>query len=161
MADYHTTYEGLEGQTTQWEDIQVKLGNMAPRPKPEKPAAWEPEPTVVKGQAWVQQQDQQALSEDEDSFKDDRDLENLRCATAYRIHAWSVHPKLPIGQAVAHALACNIECNMPPMLCLKIFHNACAMRARALPRCALLMVSSHEKHALQTPVSSRKYHRAC
>ena len=28
MTDYHTTYTGPEGETTQWEDIQRKLGNL-------------------------------------------------------------------------------------------------------------------------------------
>ena len=27
MTDYHTTYKGPEGETTQWDDIQAKLGN--------------------------------------------------------------------------------------------------------------------------------------
>lgn len=31
MTDYHTTYKGPEGESTQWDDIQAKLGNKAPK----------------------------------------------------------------------------------------------------------------------------------
>jgi len=27
MTDYHTTYQGHEGETTEWDDIQAKHGN--------------------------------------------------------------------------------------------------------------------------------------
>ncbi len=27
MAEYHTVYKGPEGESTQWDDIQAKLGN--------------------------------------------------------------------------------------------------------------------------------------
>ena len=30
-----TSYRRVEGESTQWEDIQRKLGNFAPKPKPE------------------------------------------------------------------------------------------------------------------------------
>lgn len=36
MADYHSVYKGPEGETTQWQDIQAKLGNYAPKAKPPK-----------------------------------------------------------------------------------------------------------------------------
>ena len=34
MADYHSVYKGPEGETTQWQDIQAKLGNYIAKPKP-------------------------------------------------------------------------------------------------------------------------------
>ena len=43
MADYHTQYKGPEGETTEWEDIHIKLGNMAPKPKPAKAPEYEPD----------------------------------------------------------------------------------------------------------------------
>ena len=79
MADYHTTYKGPEGQTTQWEDIQVKLGNMAPRAPKHKAAKFEGEAETVKDGKWIREQDEDVLSDHEDDFTDDRDLENLRC----------------------------------------------------------------------------------
>lgn len=27
MTEYHTVYKGPEGESTQWDDIQAKLGN--------------------------------------------------------------------------------------------------------------------------------------
>lgn len=36
MADYHSVYKGPEGETTQWQDIQAKLGNYVPKAKPKK-----------------------------------------------------------------------------------------------------------------------------
>ena len=82
MADYHTTYKGPEGQTTQWDDIQVKLGNIAPRSPKHKPPKYEGEKQVVKDADWVCAQDADNLSEHEDDFADDRALENVRYAVA-------------------------------------------------------------------------------
>ena len=42
MSDYHSEMKGI-GETTQWEDIQVKLGNYQPREKPKPPHKFEPE----------------------------------------------------------------------------------------------------------------------
>lgn len=86
MADYHTVYKGPEGQTTQWEDIQVKLGNMAPRAPKEKAPAYEGEAEVTKGSAWLRSQEQEVLSDHEDEFTDDRELENVRCALRELAH---------------------------------------------------------------------------
>ncbi|CAI5953805.1 unnamed protein product [Closterium sp. NIES-64] len=41
MADYHTVYKEPEGTTTEWEDLQVKYGNLALWEKP-KTTTWEP-----------------------------------------------------------------------------------------------------------------------
>ena len=43
MTDYHSTYKRAEGESTQWEDLQRKLGNLAPAPKAEPPPAYAPE----------------------------------------------------------------------------------------------------------------------
>ena len=79
MGDYHTTYKGPEGQTTQWEDIQVKLGNMAPKAPKHKAPKWEGEQEMRKDTAWLAQRDEDELSEHEDAFDDDREMEELRC----------------------------------------------------------------------------------
>ena len=78
MADYHTVYKGPEGQTTQWEDIQVKLGNMTPRAPKHKPPKYEGEAEVVQDGQWLKGQEEGALSDAEDDFTDDRELEQLR-----------------------------------------------------------------------------------
>ena len=80
MAEYHTVYKGPEGETTQWEDIQVKLGNMAPKPKPWKPDAYKPEEEQQKDKQFLEQKDEQELEDLEDDFDDDRALEEYRCA---------------------------------------------------------------------------------
>jgi hypothetical protein len=72
-------YKGPEGQTTQWEDIQVKLGNMAPRAPKHKPPKYEGEPETQKDAKWLQDQDEGVLSDHEDDFTDDRELELMRC----------------------------------------------------------------------------------
>ena len=43
MAEYHSTFKGLEGETTEWDDLQVKYGNRPAPEKPWKPDAWRPE----------------------------------------------------------------------------------------------------------------------
>jgi hypothetical protein len=78
MAEYHTVYKGPEGETTQWEDIQVRLGNMAPKPKPWKPDAFQPEEEEQKDQQFLDKQDEQELQDLEGDFDDDRALEEYR-----------------------------------------------------------------------------------
>jgi hypothetical protein len=78
MAEYHTVYKGPEGETTQWEDIQVKLGNMAPKPKPWKPDAYQPEVEQQKDKQFLDKQDEQELRDLEEEFDDDRALEEYR-----------------------------------------------------------------------------------
>lgn len=78
MAEYHTVYKGPEGETTQWEDIQVRLGNMAPRPKPCKPDAFQPEEEEQKDKQFLDKQDEQELQDLEGDFDDDRALAEYR-----------------------------------------------------------------------------------
>jgi hypothetical protein len=80
MADYHTVYKGPEGETTQWEDIQIRLGNMAPKPKPWKPDAYTPEQEEQKDKEWLDKKDEEELAELDDEFQDDRALEEYRWA---------------------------------------------------------------------------------
>lgn len=63
MADYHTVYKEPEGTTTEWEDLQVKYGNLEARPKPEKTKAWEPA-----------EEEKRDDTEDDDNFDDDDDF---------------------------------------------------------------------------------------
>lgn len=78
MAEYHTIYKGPEGETTQWEDIHIKLGNMAPKPKAWKPEAYKPEEEEQHNQQYLDKQDEQELQELQDEFDDDRALEEYR-----------------------------------------------------------------------------------
>jgi CelD/BcsL family acetyltransferase involved in cellulose biosynthesis len=80
MADYHTTYKGPEGETTEWEDLQRKHGNLPPKEPAWKPEAWAPEAEARRGAARVKGKDADELSdlEDEEEFADDRFLEDYR-----------------------------------------------------------------------------------
>lgn len=81
MADYHFVYKDIEGASTQWDDIQRKLGNL-----PEKPPAFKLPPFIPaeddaskpKDKAWVDSKTQDELEDLEDDLDDDRFLEEYR-----------------------------------------------------------------------------------
>lgn len=82
MTEYHTVYKGRE-ETTQWDDIQRKLGNLAPKEKPFKPEAFTPDvheaATAKRGEDWLATCDDVGeLSDAEDEFQDDEFLEKFR-----------------------------------------------------------------------------------
>lgn len=81
MGDNHTVYERPEGQTTQWEDIQRKMGNMAPAEKVWKPAAWSAKQELPRGLAALVgggNGGADAVDDLEGEFDDDRFLEEYR-----------------------------------------------------------------------------------
>ena len=81
MADYHSTYKGPEGQTTQWDDIQRKMGNL-PAKEPVKAAdPFMPERAETKNKEWVDSKAVDELAELDDEFDDDRFLEQYRRAS--------------------------------------------------------------------------------
>jgi len=77
MGDYHTVYKG-NGETTQWHDLQVKLGNYAPPPEKWKPEKYKPEEEEAKDKEWIDGKDEEELSDLEDEFEDDPVLEEYR-----------------------------------------------------------------------------------
>lgn len=84
MGDNHTVYERPEGQTTQWEDIQRKMGNLPPAEKVWKPAAWSAKEELPRGLAALvgnsaaAAADADAVADLEGEFDDDRFLEEYR-----------------------------------------------------------------------------------
>lgn len=78
MADYHAVYKGPEGQTTQWDDIQRKMGNLPPKEPVKKAEPWTPEREEGKGKEWVDKKAVDELEEMDDDFDDDRFLEQYR-----------------------------------------------------------------------------------
>ena len=78
MADYHTVYKGPEGQTTQWDDIQRKLGNLPAKAPVKKPDPWTPDKEEGKSKEWVDSKAADELEEMDDEFDDDRFLEQYR-----------------------------------------------------------------------------------
>jgi hypothetical protein len=78
MGD-HTIYKRPEGETTEWDDIQVKYGNKEP-PKPvSKPEPFAPKSDKdTKDTDWLQKQSEAELEDLEDDFMDDPILETIR-----------------------------------------------------------------------------------
>eukprot|EP00884_Botryococcus_braunii_P007292 jgi/Botrbrau1/16564/Bobra.0262s0002.1 len=75
----HTTYKRPEGETTQWDDIQVKYGNKAPPEQVSKAEPFAPRVEgVTKDGEWLQQQSEAELEDLEDDFMDDPILEKIR-----------------------------------------------------------------------------------
>lgn len=79
MGDYHTYYERKPGETTEWEDIQRKFGNLPPAEPVYKPDAFAPAEDVDRAsRAFVDKASKRELEETE--YDDDRFLEKYRCA---------------------------------------------------------------------------------
>ena len=80
MADYHTTYQRGEGETTQWEDLQRKFGNLPPKEPVPKPAAFAPAAEERKDTQWLDERGEDELEVLDEETSDDRFLEAYRCA---------------------------------------------------------------------------------
>ncbi|EFJ26139.1 hypothetical protein SELMODRAFT_148698 [Selaginella moellendorffii] len=81
MADYHFVYKDPQGPSTEWDDIQRKLGNLPPKPPVEKPAPWQPVPDPGKSKQWIDSKSEEELHE----LQDDLDLdEDSRFLEEYR-----------------------------------------------------------------------------
>lgn len=83
MGDYHFVYKDVEGASTQWDDIQRKLGNLPPKPAPFKPPPFTPaeDPDLQpKSKSWIDDRTAEELEELEDDpdLDDDRFLEDYR-----------------------------------------------------------------------------------
>ncbi|KAF9607273.1 hypothetical protein IFM89_033480 [Coptis chinensis] len=80
MGDYHFVYKDLEGTSTQWDDIQTKLGNLPPKPPVFKPPTFTPEDSKPKDKSWIHNKTEDELEdlEDDTNLDDDRFLEEYR-----------------------------------------------------------------------------------
>lgn len=78
MSNYHSTMKNAIQETTEWEDLQVKHGNWAPREKPDPPPKWTPEEEQEKDADLLDGCDANELSDLEDDFDDDRFLAAYR-----------------------------------------------------------------------------------
>ncbi|KAM7509248.1 hypothetical protein LguiA_019701 [Lonicera macranthoides] len=83
MGDYHFVYKDVEGASTQWDDIQRKLGNLPPKPPAFKPPPFTPaedQDSKPKDKAWINGKTEEELEdlEDDDNFDDDRFLQEYR-----------------------------------------------------------------------------------
>ena len=83
MADYHFVYKDLEGASTQWDDIQRKLGNLPPKPPAFKPPAFTPaedETSLPKDKSWIDRKTEDELED----LEDDAELDDDRFLNEYR-----------------------------------------------------------------------------
>ncbi|XP_076901577.1 uncharacterized protein LOC143556026 [Bidens hawaiensis] len=81
MADYHFVYKDVEGSTTQWDDIQRKLGNLPPKPPVFKPDPFTPaedEDSKPKDTNWIDSKTEEQLEDLEDDLDDNWFLEEYR-----------------------------------------------------------------------------------
>lgn len=81
MADYHFVYKDVEGASTQWDDIQRKLGNLPPKAPVFKPDPFTPaddEDSKPKDKTWIDNKTEEELEDLEDDLDDDRFLEEYR-----------------------------------------------------------------------------------
>ena len=77
--EYHTVYKRPEGETTQWEDLQRKFGNLPPKEPVQKPEAFVPAQDKSKDRQLLDNDDDiDALENAEDDFADDPFLEAYR-----------------------------------------------------------------------------------
>ncbi|KAF7140313.1 hypothetical protein RHSIM_Rhsim06G0126200 [Rhododendron simsii] len=82
--DYHYVYKDVEGASTQWDDIQRKLGNLPPKPPPFKPPPFTPsegsQDSKPKDKSWIDDKTEDQLEdlEDDPNLDDDRFLEEYR-----------------------------------------------------------------------------------
>lgn len=91
MADYHFVYKDVEGTSTQWDDIQRKLGNLPEKAPVFKPEAYTPakdESSAPKDQAWFDEKTEEELED----LEDDKDLEDNRFLEEYRFVDRIEHP---------------------------------------------------------------------
>ncbi|KAJ4949897.1 hypothetical protein NE237_000101 [Protea cynaroides] len=75
--------QDVEGASTQWDDIQRKLGNLPPKPTPFKPPSFIPtqdEDSKPKNKVWIDEKTEEELEdlEDDADLDDDRFLEEYR-----------------------------------------------------------------------------------
>ncbi|KAI3813095.1 hypothetical protein L1987_17811 [Smallanthus sonchifolius] len=81
MAEYHFVYKDVEGSSTQWDDIQRKLGNLPPKPPAFKPDPFTPaedENSKPKDKNWIDHKTEEQLEDLEDDLDDDRFLQEYR-----------------------------------------------------------------------------------
>ncbi|XP_071694117.1 uncharacterized protein [Rutidosis leptorrhynchoides] len=77
----HFVYKDVDGASTQWDDIQRKLGNLPP-----KEPVWKPDPftpaqddnSLPKDANWIDHKTQEELEDLEDDLDDDRFLQEYR-----------------------------------------------------------------------------------
>ena len=118
MADDHTIYKGPEGRTTQWQDIQRKMGNLPPKEPPSKPDPWTPDKGDARDAGWLDSRDEKELEDLEEEFEDDRFLEQYRQAAAGTFDSAAAAGEMSICSGICrvarHTLAAIVAGSVSP-----------------------------------------------
>eukprot|EP00850_Spirogloea_muscicola_P021501 SM000251S08832 [mRNA] locus=s251:133513:134790:- [translate_table: standard] len=103
MTEYHTVYKDVPGTTTEWEDLQVKFGNLPARPKPERVSYEAPaeEPRGRSADAIAATASVDELEELEDECGDDRFLEEYRMRRMAELRTESARPRFTSVELIA------------------------------------------------------------
>ncbi|XP_028552524.1 phosducin-like protein 3 isoform X2 [Dendrobium catenatum] len=81
--DYHFVYKDVEGTSTEWDDIQRRLGNLPPKPEIFKPPPFAPseDPELrLKSKDWIDER----TAEELEGLEDDPDIDDNRFLEEYR-----------------------------------------------------------------------------
>ncbi|MCO5592127.1 hypothetical protein L7F22_046122 [Adiantum nelumboides] len=118
MGDYHFVYKDIEGTTTEWDDIQRRLGNLPTKPEPFKPPAWAPHPdeNAQKNKDWINDKTEVELLELEDdiALDDDRFLEEYRKKRLAELRDFSSKPRFGSVLHIVGADFVREVSNAPP-----------------------------------------------
>ena len=91
--EYHTIYKGSEEESSQWDDVQRKLGNLPPKDAVWKPEAYTPEEETKRDESFLESKDIDELQELDDDFADDRFLEDYRRRRIEELQRGSALPR--------------------------------------------------------------------
>ncbi|KAL2323555.1 hypothetical protein Fmac_027934 [Flemingia macrophylla] len=134
MGDYHFVYKDLEGASTQWDDIQRKLGNL-----PAKPPAFKPPPFTPasdhqsKDQTWLDSKTFEELKDHEDDLDDDRFLQEYRFCSFSPSAEFERKKRLAEMQEAAKVLRLHM-----------MFWVVVVLYKEGIPECGLLLQSIEE-----------------
>ncbi|CAD7697310.1 unnamed protein product [Ostreobium quekettii] len=143
MSDYHTVYQTPDGESTEWDDIQRKLGNLPAKPKKQKPPPFSPAEEEAKGAEGVDLKDEAELSdlEDDEEFMDDRFMAEYRKKRMEELRRLSARPRfgsvkeIRSGEFVAEVTNAGSDI-WAVVLLFKHGHEACDALSSCLTRLA-------------------------
>lgn len=137
MGDYHFVYKDVEGTTTEWDDIQRRLGNLPPKPEPFKPPAWTPssDENAQKDKTWIDDKTEEELLELEDdiTLDDDRFLEEYRRKRLAELKDLSSKPRFGSVLHIVGADFVREVSNAPPDVWVVVH-----LFKSGIPECELL-----------------------
>ncbi|XP_041005532.1 phosducin-like protein 3 [Juglans microcarpa x Juglans regia] len=154
MADYHFVYKDVEGASTQWDDIQRKLGNLPPKPPAFKPPSFTPaqeESSLPKDKSWIDDKTEEELEElqDDPDLDDDRFLEEYRKKRLAEIREEAKIARFGSVISITGSDFVREVSQAPPDVWVVVI-----LYKEGIPECALLMQCLEE---LATRYSSTKF----